>query len=110
MDLQVFVEGNRDQFKSMIGFLCCRTFFIQLKFKYIHFYIFAAWDVHLAAYTVFGIPQTINCANYMYFKCMQRVTELGEPRAVLAFTGLSFLWALLILITLLYLILLVFLM
>lgn len=39
-----------------------------------------------AAHTVYGIPHTINCANYIYFKCMQKVTDLGEPAAVLAFT------------------------
>ena len=49
------------------------------------FFAFVFW---LAAYTVFGIPQTINCANYVYFKCMQKVTDLGDPRATQAFTGI----------------------
>lgn len=39
-----------------------------------------------AAYTVFGVPQTINCANYIYFKCMAMVTQLEMPAAVTAFT------------------------
>ncbi len=27
------------------------------------------------AHSVYGVPQTINCANYMYFKCLQAVRE-----------------------------------
>eukprot|EP00045_Choanoeca_perplexa_P003190 m.29028 g.29028 ORF g.29028 m.29028 type:complete len:308 (-) comp11915_c0_seq1:77-1000(-) len=38
------------------------------------------------AHAVFGIPQTINCANYMYFISMQKVVTLDSPAAVAAFT------------------------
>eukprot|EP00730_Choanoeca_flexa_P019462 TRINITY_DN9504_c0_g1_i1.p1 TRINITY_DN9504_c0_g1~~TRINITY_DN9504_c0_g1_i1.p1 ORF type:complete len:309 (+),score=60.55 TRINITY_DN9504_c0_g1_i1:75-1001(+) len=38
------------------------------------------------AHSVFGIPQTINCANYMYFLSMQKVVTLHSPEAVAAFT------------------------
>lgn len=38
------------------------------------------------AHAVFGVAQTINSANYVYFKCMEKVTALQEPRAVQAFT------------------------
>lgn len=38
------------------------------------------------AHAVFGVPQTINSANYMYFKSMEKITALNEPRAVQAFT------------------------
>eukprot|EP00049_Salpingoeca_infusionum_P010415 m.178558 g.178558 ORF g.178558 m.178558 type:complete len:342 (+) comp14639_c0_seq36:156-1181(+) len=38
------------------------------------------------AHQVYGVAQTINCANYMYFKCMAKVMELDSPRAAQAFT------------------------
>eukprot|EP00048_Salpingoeca_helianthica_P002310 m.56289 g.56289 ORF g.56289 m.56289 type:complete len:292 (-) comp12027_c0_seq1:220-1095(-) len=38
------------------------------------------------AHNVFGVAQTINSANYVYFLSMQKITALGEPRAVQAFT------------------------
>ena len=38
------------------------------------------------AHTVFGVPHTINCANYVYFQCMERVMQLGHAGAGAAFT------------------------
>lgn len=38
------------------------------------------------AHNVFGIAQTINCANYMYFKCMEQVAAFKDPEATRAFT------------------------
>lgn len=38
------------------------------------------------AHSVFGIPQTINSANYVYFLSMEKVIALQEPSAVQAFT------------------------
>lgn len=38
------------------------------------------------AHAVFGVAQTINSANYVYFKCMEKITALQEPKAVQAFT------------------------
>ncbi|EDQ91858.1 uncharacterized protein MONBRDRAFT_35977 [Monosiga brevicollis MX1] len=38
------------------------------------------------AHAIFGIPQTINCANYMYFICMAKVMDLQSPAAAQAFT------------------------
>jgi len=38
------------------------------------------------AHNVYGIATTINSANYMYFKCMERVIQLGNPDAAAAFT------------------------
>eukprot|EP00051_Salpingoeca_urceolata_P016347 m.216453 g.216453 ORF g.216453 m.216453 type:complete len:318 (-) comp18654_c2_seq12:3169-4122(-) len=40
-----------------------------------------------AVHTVYGMAQTINSANYVYFNCMEMVVkELTEPAAVQAFT------------------------
>lgn len=39
-----------------------------------------------AAHTVFGVAQTINSANYVYFKCMAMVTAMQQPAAVQIFT------------------------
>eukprot|EP00300_Choanocystis_sp_HF-7_P028382 c33959_g1_i1.p1 GENE.c33959_g1_i1~~c33959_g1_i1.p1 ORF type:complete len:361 (+),score=79.25 c33959_g1_i1:139-1221(+) len=37
------------------------------------------------AHMIYGIPQTINSANYVYFLAMEKVTKLGHPSAVAAF-------------------------
>ncbi|KAI0107255.1 terpenoid synthase [Nemania sp. FL0031] len=34
------------------------------------------------AYKVFGAPQTINCANYIYFCALQELEKLNNPNAV----------------------------
>lgn len=33
------------------------------------------------AHSIFGIAQTINCANYAYFLAQQELPKLGDPRA-----------------------------
>eukprot|EP01147_Barroeca_monosierra_P009731 gene9731-1934_t len=38
------------------------------------------------AHSVYGIAQTINCANYMYFKAMAEIAALGHPQAATIFT------------------------
>ncbi|KAI1122183.1 terpenoid synthase [Nemania abortiva] len=38
------------------------------------------------AYKVFGSPQTINCANYIYFYALQELQKLNNPRAVAIFS------------------------
>ncbi|UNI15336.1 geranylgeranyl pyrophosphate synthetase [Purpureocillium takamizusanense] len=38
------------------------------------------------AHHVFGTPQTINSANYVYFRALQEVQKLSNPRAVEIFT------------------------
>lgn len=37
------------------------------------------------AHHVFGVATTINTANYVYFQCLQKVLEMGEPMAATAF-------------------------
>eukprot|EP01112_Ceratiomyxa_fruticulosa_P012036 TRINITY_DN3313_c0_g2_i1.p1 TRINITY_DN3313_c0_g2~~TRINITY_DN3313_c0_g2_i1.p1 ORF type:complete len:293 (-),score=54.31 TRINITY_DN3313_c0_g2_i1:145-1023(-) len=37
------------------------------------------------AHTVFGIPLTINCANYVYFLAMDKCNQLGKPEATQIF-------------------------
>jgi len=38
------------------------------------------------AHSVYGIPHTINCANYVYFQCMAQVMTLNHAGAAKAFT------------------------
>ncbi|RPA74529.1 terpenoid synthase [Ascobolus immersus RN42] len=38
------------------------------------------------AHGIFGIPQTINSANYVYFLALQEVTKLGRPELLQVFT------------------------
>ncbi|TPX63281.1 hypothetical protein SpCBS45565_g06737 [Spizellomyces sp. 'palustris'] len=38
------------------------------------------------AHKIFGIPSTINCANYVYFLALQKLSNLNDPRAVHIFT------------------------
>ncbi|EGD80625.1 quemao protein [Salpingoeca rosetta] len=38
------------------------------------------------AHSVYGVAQTINCANYMYFKAMAEIAALGHPDAAQVFT------------------------
>jgi len=38
------------------------------------------------AHSVYGVPSVINCANYVYFQCMQKVIEMKSPAAAAAFT------------------------
>ncbi|KAI8339135.1 geranylgeranyl pyrophosphate synthase [Chlamydoabsidia padenii] len=39
-----------------------------------------------AAHEIYGIPQTINCANYICFLALKRIVELGNPLMVTIFT------------------------
>jgi geranylgeranyl diphosphate synthase type 3 len=34
------------------------------------------------AHSIYGVPATINCANYVYFLSLQRCQALGSPRAM----------------------------
>jgi len=38
------------------------------------------------AHAIFGIPQTINAANYIYFIALERILALNHPNAVRVFT------------------------
>ncbi|KAM0325739.1 hypothetical protein ACHAQA_007039 [Verticillium albo-atrum] len=40
---------------------------------------------HPAAHTIFGVPETINAANYMYFVALQEIQSLGNADAAAAF-------------------------
>ena len=39
------------------------------------------------AHHIYGVAQTINSANYIYFLALQRTMQLGHPRGVEIFTG-----------------------
>ncbi|KAI9268747.1 geranylgeranyl pyrophosphate synthase [Sporodiniella umbellata] len=39
-----------------------------------------------AAHHIFGMPQTINCANYVYFVSLSEILKLNKPTMVTAFT------------------------
>ena len=36
----------------------------------------------LVAHSIFGVPATINCANYVYFQSLQRCRELRNEKAM----------------------------
>ncbi|ETP15984.1 hypothetical protein F441_09348 [Phytophthora nicotianae CJ01A1] len=38
------------------------------------------------AHHIFGVPATINCANYVYFLSLQKCQALGNPRALQVYT------------------------
>ena len=39
------------------------------------------------AHNVFGVAQTINSANFVYFEALQRTLKLGHPDAVNIYTS-----------------------
>lgn len=39
------------------------------------------------AHSIYGVPSTINSANYVYFMALSRVSELNHPEAYSIFTG-----------------------
>lgn len=38
------------------------------------------------AHHIFGVPATINCANYVYFLSLQKCQALGNPKAMQVYT------------------------
>ncbi|KAI9919189.1 hypothetical protein PsorP6_012126 [Peronosclerospora sorghi] len=38
------------------------------------------------AHHIFGVPATINCANYVYFQSLQKCQSLGNPHAIRVYT------------------------
>lgn len=40
-----------------------------------------------SSHKVFGIPATINSANYVYFQALDRLSSLDNPKAIQIFTG-----------------------
>lgn len=41
------------------------------------------------AHNIYGIPQTINSANYAYFVALQALTKLNNPAIYQIFTGIT---------------------
>lgn len=39
-----------------------------------------------AAHHIYGIPQTINCANYVYFLALSELTKLNKPNMIIIYT------------------------
>jgi geranylgeranyl diphosphate synthase type 3 len=39
------------------------------------------------AHTIYGLASTINAANYVHFKCLDRVQNLNHPKAMALCTG-----------------------
>ncbi|KAI8365948.1 geranylgeranyl pyrophosphate synthase [Radiomyces spectabilis] len=39
-----------------------------------------------AAHHLYGVPQTINCANYVYFLALAEITKLNDPQMVVIYT------------------------
>ncbi|CDH53276.1 geranylgeranyl pyrophosphate synthetase [Lichtheimia corymbifera JMRC:FSU:9682] len=45
-----------------------------------------------AAHHLFGLPQTINCANYVYFLALDEIIKLKNPEMVKIYTGMELYW------------------
>lgn len=41
-----------------------------------------------AAHHIYGTPQTINCANYVYFLALSEITKLNNADMITIYTGL----------------------
>ena len=41
----------------------------------------------LVAHQIYGVAHTINSANYMYFKALEKVLSLNHPECISIFTG-----------------------
>ncbi|EIE75736.1 hypothetical protein RO3G_00440 [Rhizopus delemar RA 99-880] len=39
-----------------------------------------------AAHHIYGVPQTINCANYVYFLALSELTKLNKPNMIIIYT------------------------
>lgn len=39
------------------------------------------------AHKIYGVPLTINCANYAYFIALKKITDLGNDQALRIFCG-----------------------
>ena len=39
------------------------------------------------AHKIYGVAHTINSANYVYFKALERVVSLNHPECINIFTG-----------------------
>ncbi|KAG1438650.1 hypothetical protein G6F56_012571 [Rhizopus delemar] len=39
-----------------------------------------------AAHHIYGIPQTINCANYVYFLALSELSKLNKPNMIVIYT------------------------
>ena len=52
-----------------------------------HLHIFLFIDNLLVAHQIYGVAHTINSANYMYFKALEKVLSLNHPDCINIFTG-----------------------
>jgi len=41
----------------------------------------------LVAHKIFGVPATINCANYVYFLALAELSKIPNPKMLTIFTG-----------------------
>jgi geranylgeranyl diphosphate synthase type 3 len=39
------------------------------------------------AHKIFGVPATINCANYVYFLALAELSKIPNPKMLTIFTG-----------------------
>lgn len=56
-------------------------------------YLFVYFIIYLnsltVAHQIYGVAHTINSANYMYFKALEKVLSLNHPACINIFTGTS---------------------
>lgn len=44
-------------------------------------------STYVVAHKIFGVPATINCANYVYFLALSELTKIPNPKMLTIFTG-----------------------
>ena len=67
--------------------VCCNMSYVSVYFLAGGFTSNFCGFFFSVAHNIYGVAQTINSANYMYFKALERVLLLDHPRCVQAFTG-----------------------
>lgn len=74
--------------------LCVALVRIIADLKYIHVLVtnlFILVIVYInsvaVAHQIYGVAHTINSANYMYFKALEKVLSLNHPPCINIFTG-----------------------
>ena len=53
-------------------------------------FVVAVVVVFLVAHQIYGVAHTINSANYVYFKALQKVLSLNHPDCINIFTGMGY--------------------
>lgn len=45
-------------------------------------------ELRVVAHKIFGVPATINCANYVYFMALDELSKIQNPKMLNIFIGM----------------------